>query len=363
MPVPVPRRPQAFQLGGCRVANPVSAAHGRRLCEDLAYLLAASVEQFVDCGIDYNTGAASPLDLTAFATRSPGVTCLLIGAELREVDSGTATLAVTDDGTPLPWVESGGLDGSATLVTPPANSHRRPVLFGVADITGWTPGATPHRLRFRYTRGGNAVGLRRVFVRALPQGAVDPAYDATTEVSANIAWPYPRRGLRDGLVDGDVDSPIGWARLQAELERARTMVRIHRQWCTYEDDTYAAQTSSTVIGPLTWTTGWGAGDDVILPTRARRTFGTTAGTAVPETVKPYIRYKCGGTGGTLRFIINGTNHDRAVPAAAGWTTLGLNTFGLPTDQTNQRAQVQVHGAVATAGVLRLATLDLFTDED
>ena len=363
MPTPVLPRPSPMPLGGLAVGLPVAAGHGRRACEDLAWLLACAVEQIAECQLAYDTGAATPLTVSLLATRSPGVSCWLVGLQLMEADSATATITVTVNGGAATFVTANRLDGSAALDCPAAGTTRQAIHWAVLDVTGLAADGTVHLVQIGYVRTASAKGLRRVFLRGIPQALVDPVGAPTTEVAANAAWPYPRRGTRDGLVDGSASTAYGFVRLHAELERARTLVKIHRQWATYEDDTYAAQTSSTSIVPLTWRSDtWTGGDDPLLFTRARRYYGTTALTAVAEQARAWIRYKCGGTGGTVRFVINGVNVDKPVAAAAAWTTLSLVDVPLPTDLTGQRVLVHLHGAVTTAGILRIAAWDLLTNE-
>ena len=363
MPTPVLPRPSPMPLGGLAVGLPVAAGHGRRACEDLAWLLACAVEQIAECQLAYDTGAATPLTVSLLATRSPGVSCWLVGLQLMEADSATATITVTVNGGAATFVTANRLDGSAALDCPAAGTTRQAIHWAVLDVTGLAADGTVHLVQIGYVRTASAKGLRRVFLRGIPQALVDPVGAPTTEVAANAAWPYPRRGTRDGLVDGSASTAYGFVRLHAELERARTLVKVHRQWATYEDDTYAAQTAALAIGPLTWRSDtWAGGDDPTLPLRARRYYGTTTLTAVPEQARAWIRYKCGGTGGTVRFVINGVNVDKPVAAAAAWTTLSLVDVPLPTDLTGQRVLVHLHGAVTTAGILRIAAWDLLTNE-
>lgn len=363
MPTPILPRPSPLPLGGLAVGRPVSAAHGRRACQDISWLLACAVEEIADCDLSYDTGTTTPLTVSLLATRSPGVSCWLVGVDLMEADAATATITITVNGGTAAFAMATELDGSAALGCPAANTSRQPTRWAVLDVTGLAADGTVHLVQITYVRTSNAKGMRRVYLRGVPQALVDPVSDPTTEVGINASWPYPRRGQRDGLIDGAANEAQGFLRLEAELERARTLVKLHRQWATYEDDTYAAQTSSTTFGPLTWRSdSWGAGDDPILPTRARRYYRTSVGVPVPEQTRAWIRYKCGGTGGTVRFKINGVDYDKDVVAAASWTTLSLTDVLLPTDLAGQRVQIQVHGRVLTTGVLRLAAWDLPTNE-
>lgn len=362
MATPVRPRAQKFQLGACAVGRPVSAAHGRRTIEDLAFVLAQANEYVADAHLRYST-ASTPLTVPVLYARSPGAQCIEVGCELMEADSGgRGTVTVTNNGAALTWVNHNLLDGSGSLACPATNTARQPVYWGTVDVTGLPTDGTVQTLQFGYVNTATAAGLRRVFVREAPQGSVDPVND-TDEPSANDAWPYPRRNARDGLVDGDTNLSLGFKRLHDQLEQARTKVRVHRQWCTYEDDTMAAQTASTSFAALNWRSdSWAPGDDPILVVRGRRYYGNTALTAQPEQTRAYIRYKCGGTGGTVRFIINGTNVDKAVAAAGSWTTLSLADVSLPTDQSGNRVTVKLNGKVATTGSLRIAAWLLLTNE-
>lgn len=362
MPTPVLPRPEPLPLGVCAVGRPVSAAHGRRACEDLAFLLALATEEVCEADVEYVT-AGTPLTVRMLYLRSPGCDTLLVGCKLIEADSATATITVTVNGAGATFVVANRLDGSSAIDCPATNTSRQPVYWCTVDVSGLALGGTVHTIEVGYVRTASANGLRRAFVREIPQAAVDPVSDPTTEVAANASWPYPRRGQRDGLIDGSASDPMGWVRLEAQLASVRTLVRIHRAWATYEDDTYAAQTASAAMGPLDWKSGsWTAGDDPTFVTRSRRYYGTTAGTAVPEVCRALIRYKCGGTGGTVRFVINGANTDFAVIAAAGWTTKSLGALALPTDQAGQRVTIQVNGNVTTTGSLRICAWCVATDE-
>lgn len=372
MPVSVPDKGTPFPLGAVRVGNPVSGQHGQRAGNDLAFSLARCVQDVADVGLDLDTGATTPLTVSLFYARSPGVSALWVGTELMTADAGsTATVTWTNAGAALTWIEPSRLDGSAPLPAP-ATDTRTPRLYdGFVDVTGLPTDGTIQRLQVGYVRTNTAKGLLRVFAREVPQAQVDPAGSPSTEAGINPAWPVFRPGsvnARTGLVDGATTgvAGIGFVRLEDQLEQARTKMRLWRQWATYESDTYALQRSSTTVGDFTWPTG--ATFTPTFATRARRLYGTTTGTAVSEKCTVVIRYKCGGTGGTLRVATSSggatTNTDFALAAAGSYTTLALSPLSLPTGAAggSQRATVQLQGAVATAGTLYISTVAIYTTE-
>lgn len=354
MPFGPPERSARFPLGPVRVGNPVSSYHGARLVNDVAFLLASNAQTIADCTLDYAYGGGNA-DVTAFYIRSPGAQALLVGVEFQELDGGSATVTVTNNGSALTWLEANSLDGAHALPTPPGSTHIPQMFHGIADVSGLTVG-TLYRLKFAVTTA-TAATLQRVFVREIPEAQIAPESAPTTEVGANAAWPFYRPGRHDasaGLVAGVANDALGFVRLIDQIEHARTQWKNWRQWCYPEIDASAPQTTSTVMGAFTW-----PGAVTYTPswyTRARHLYGTTAGTATSENVQVFARYKCGGTGGTIRVIADGVNNDFAVAAAGAYTTVTLGTMSFKNAAASQRVLVQLNAKVTTAGTLYVPTI-------
>lgn len=361
MPFGPPERGSRFQLGACRVANPVSSYHGARMVNDLAYLLAANAVTIADCSFDTSYGGGSA-DVSVLYARSPGAYALLVGVELAEADAAAATITVTNNGSALTWLEHNGLDGSLAIPTPPASTHLPQLHHGVVDVSGLATNGTIYRLKFAIATTTGAL-LQRVFVREIIASQIAPESAPTTEPSANAAWPFYRPGRHDataGLVDGSASTALGWVRLIDQCEQGRTKWRTWRQWTFPELDAYVPQTTSAVVGNLTWPQGGAHTPEWY--TRSRRLRGTTAGTAVAENAAVLARYKCGGTGGKIRVIVDGVANDYTVAAAGSYTTQSLGAITLPTGGTDQRVKIEVQGGVTTTGTLYVPTIAIVTNE-
>lgn len=360
MPQPIPERGSTFQLANAIVGNPVSAYHGARLVQDTAFLLSGNAQSITDSPLD----SLSAGDVSVFYVRSYGIQALLVGVELLEADGASRiTVTVTNNGSALTWIQANGLDGTLALQAPAATTTVPLFYWGIVDVTGLAVGTT-YRLRFAWSATGGQ--LSRVVAREIPLAASAPEADPLTEPGVNAAWPARRPNVSargTGLVNGGVSTAgaYGFIRLQDQLNYARARWSTFRQNVYFEDDTYAPQTASTVFANLTWANG-----GTYLPawyTRARRLYGTTVGTAVAETARVYVRYKCtAASGATLRIISDGNNNDLALATAAGYTTLDAGTVTLKTSGTNQRVAIGINAKVLSAGTVYLPTICLYSEE-
>jgi hypothetical protein len=357
MPTTVPQTPAAAELRRLAVGQPVSSAHGQRWASDLAHLLAHAVEPVFARSFPLITAGSNTVRVPY--ARSPGVQLLYVAVELHPAAAGDAgTIALTLTGATLLAGSSSELDGAVSIRCETTRARFGVIHDGYLDVSGVTAG-TIQDLAVAWTASVGSNGIYRLHVAEVPLLDVDPAGAPSTEVGVNGAWPAPQNRLCDSA-GGVTTVGHGFARVIAQLDKARAGMKRHWSIATIEHVSHALTRTGAGMGALTWQ---GGSYSPVFRLRARRLYTTATANAYTLRVRYWM--SDGATTATFRAIINGANSDLALTNKNGVGNAGALTMAttVPTSTVDQDVGITVEAEItAGAGILYVDMVALIEAE-
>lgn len=345
MPAPVPDRPPIIELQSVRVGRPVSHRHGRAWQDTIHFLLGHNLVPVCDSifNVDQTTTQA---DYVFGYRRTPGCRSLCVAVELRDPDTQgdrclvtVSRLSGSTTFLPATGAPDGDLRGGRDLIPQKGTWSARTIWLDFIDVSSLTVGQQEW-IRVRWNDGAGAFagtnGLYRLHVFEVPRRTLA---DDTDDAGIDGAWPFAGNALWDGA-SNVLD---GFKRIGAEIDRARTEVRHHRQLVGIESvaDAWQCGASVGVWAPVMF----GRSVQPGFWTRARRLRGTSDN----NKVKLICRYSTqhATAGAQLRMTATSRTTGSAVTTTLTLLATGVGTFsgsgdslgGLPCDGTDQEVRV------------------------
>lgn len=339
MPTSVPQVSSTFALASVEVARPVSGpSHAGRLANDTLFLLGYCVEPVASLTLPRSTTSGNTAHVAYW--RSPYTQLVKVTFELwRSGSTDSVVVTARLNGTAVSLLYSRITNGVTALPCPPSNRLALSTYTFFLDVTGLTAGVAAD-LSLQWTSVVGGAGISKVTVHEVPLADSDTADAPTTEPSLNGAWALPP----NTITDGTASTPTGLVRFEAQLDLARTGMRLHRQVATLESTALAWQTTSTTQAAFTYPSIAG-GYEPRLALRAQRYYDT----ATPEPDVLTCRYLA-AAGGKLVATINGVGVPFTLPASASWAQLAPAALGVPTSTTDQEiAGITFEGLTNNAG--------------
>lgn len=359
MPQPVPDIYLPSYFSACRVGRPVASAVGLTWAEQVGYLLGRNLHE-----VGSATNLPAALGVCAFRyARSPGAQALLVQVRPRP---GTAagdrmTIAAAVGGAGALANTTHMLDGSTSRPCAMAGDRIPDIYYTIFDVTGLTVGTAQELTITTAGASGTPLGIYSARVAEIPRAMLDPATNPSTDAGLNWIWPRSPNFLFAGTAATTADAGAGFERVMGQLDSGRTKVRRYpMNWCTLDNDTYAASTASGVYADLNWHFS-GAMTTPRWYTRAKRL--DTSATA--NTLQARIRHKAAAGDLTVRIITtpvggSSTNND-VTCASSGTYTTTTGAVTIATDGTNQEAYIEVQAKIA-AGTGYVSAISLHDNE-
>lgn len=342
MSAPVPDRPPITELQAVRVGRPVSHRHGRAWQETLHFLLGFNTPPIAASTFMANP-TASPADYVFGYKRSPGCRSLAVAVELREPDAvgDRCDVNVTRDagGTAYLPTAQGDLRGARNLLPQKGAWTSRTVWLDFIDVSALTVG-TLEWIRVTWTDGAGAAGgthgLYRLHVFEVPRRTLA---DDSTDAGLDGAWPFAGNALWDGT-SSTLD---GFKRLAAEIDRARTEVRQHRQLVSVEAiaDAWQCGVNVGAWAPVTF----GRSVQPGFFCRARRLRTTTTNNLITLACRYSTQHATAGA--QLQMVATSRTTGTVVNTVLALPASGVGVFvasaeqagGIPCDGTDQEVRV------------------------
>lgn len=351
MPYPIPLNPTPATLSRLATRRLVSHAHALRWANELAHRLGGDVEVVASARLPDFSSNVTPTVCTLFYWPSPYVLALRVQVEFYGQKDDERTCEIDVAGGDFFDEQAAGLDGTEEFTTS-YNFAADNVAVGYKEVASFTPDALNEITVTRTPLVGNT-GIRTVTLCEVPLAATDVANAPATNASFNPATCLPPQRI----LDGSASTERGFARMLAELAKARAKMRRHLQWVTHEDTVRAEQTTSTSFVTIFAASG------VSYRFRARRLYTTSE----PNAHHVAVRYQATG-GATLRLVITpvgGSPANVDVPLAATggvFTTLTpVGSVNISTSGTGEEFDVELQ-LKATSGTAYVSTVALIEAE-
>lgn len=368
MPAPVPDRPPIAELQAFRVGRPISHRHGRIWQDTIHFLLGHNLPPIASCTMG-DDPTASPCDYVFAYKRSPGCRSLAVCVELRDPDTGGDKCKVNAEllsgGTaylPLTLASQGDLRGDRNLIPQKGLWVAHAQWIDFIDVSSLTVGALEW-IRVRWTDGSGADagthGLYNLHVFEVPRRTLA---DDSSDAGIDGAWPFSGNALWDGT-SSTLD---GFKRVAAEIDRARALVKQHRQLVTMEAVADAWQCGASVgafaavmFGRTTQPGFW---------CRARRLYSTGTNNAIKLVCRYSTQHATAGA--QLRMTATSRTTGTVVTTTLTLAATGVGTFAasgeqsgsIPCDGTDQEVRVTFDFKTDAGADLVISNISVIEDE-
>lgn len=334
MPTPVAQNPNPLAMRGAIIGAPVSASQTMHHLNTLSFLLGRATEAVASAM--FPSGGGPTYNLNYW--RSPGCQVLGVDVELWSDPTNETALRLSASLPGATMLPGGSqMNGSDLFFTFPAVSHRRTYRC-FFDVTGLSTSA-PQYVQIKWTNQSGNLGVRRITLTEIPLVSLDPVGDVTNEVGVDAGWP----AAGNDMMEGGSASPRGWYRVVDQLDKARTKVRRHIQFCGADSTVFGSgvfhTSSATYVNMLPNGSG-------TVRTRARRLRANYTGAlTVPNTYLVQTRYLAAG-GAALRLAVtpvgfpgSTVNWDYVLPISGVFTATTPASISLPCFGTNQEVDI------------------------
>lgn len=232
MPSPVNSRPSPVRLAARQVGVAVSAAHGRRLAQELNFQRAYAVQSIASHVLARPVVPADPQDVWFLYRRTPGVEIVRVAVQLRpQAGAAGGTLAIDYGTDPASLTSAASLfvgpsaafDGVRIANPPTTRLRTQEEHVGFLDVRTFDPDDL-YCVRVRVEGAIGTASPLSVAAHEVMLASVDPVAEPTGPGVNESEFDF-----RNRVYGGVVASAGGLQRLWGEIDSARTKSRRHLQ--------------------------------------------------------------------------------------------------------------------------------------